>query len=94
MVWHPQAARRGFVGRRHRLDAARSACSSISLGFEASFEELAEASSTGDARLIQHRRADLALKYRLDYLTQLVPDLKAKYGLMLIGEWQSRIVLF
>jgi quercetin dioxygenase-like cupin family protein len=55
-------------------------------GFEAFFEELAEASSTGDARLIQQRRADLALKYRLDYLTELVPDLKAKYCLMLIGE--------
>jgi hypothetical protein len=54
-------------------------------GFEAFFEELA-ASATGDARQIQQRRADLAAKYRLSYFTDLVPDLKAKHGLKLIGE--------
>lgn len=58
----------------------------VPAGFEAFFEELAQASVTGDAGLIQQRRADLAVKYRLGYLTELVPDLKAKYGLKLIGE--------
>jgi quercetin dioxygenase-like cupin family protein len=55
-------------------------------GLEAFFEELAEAAATGDAGQIQQRRADLAVKYRLDYPAELVPELKAKYGLKLIGE--------
>jgi quercetin dioxygenase-like cupin family protein len=55
-------------------------------GFEAFFEELAEAAATGDAGQVQQRRADLAAKYRLEYLTELVPALKAKYGLKLTGE--------
>jgi hypothetical protein len=55
-------------------------------GFEALFEELAAASSTGDASELQKRRAGLAVKYRLDYLTQLVPVLNEKHGLKLIGE--------
>ena len=55
-------------------------------GFEAFFEDLAEAAATNDARLAQQRRADLASKYGLTYLTELVPDLKARYGLKLIGE--------
>ena len=58
----------------------------VPAGFEAFFEELAAASTTGDARQMQQRRADLAVKYRLHYPTELVPDLKAKYGLKLIGE--------
>ena len=58
----------------------------VPAGFEAFFEELAEASATGDARQVQQRRAALAVKYRLDYPTELVPHLKAKYGLKLIGE--------
>jgi quercetin dioxygenase-like cupin family protein len=58
----------------------------VPAGFEAFFEELAEASATGDARQIQQRRADLAVKYRLSYPTELVPDLKARHGLKLIGE--------
>jgi quercetin dioxygenase-like cupin family protein len=56
----------------------------VPAGFEAFFEELA--SATGDARQIQQRRADLAVKYRLGYPTDPVPALKAKYGLKLIGE--------
>ena len=55
-------------------------------GFEAFFEELAAAPATGDSRRIQQRRADLAANYRLGYFTDLVPDLKAKHGLKLIGE--------
>ena len=55
-------------------------------GLEAFFEELAQAAATGDAGQIQQRRANLAVKYRLDYPTELVPELKAKYGLKLIGE--------
>ena len=58
----------------------------VPAGFEAFFEEMAEAAATGDAGQIQQRRADLAAKYRLDYPTDLVPELKAKYGLKLIGE--------
>ena len=58
----------------------------VPAGFETFFEELAEAAATGDARQIQERRADLAVKYRLDYPSELVPELKAKYGLKLIGE--------
>jgi preprotein translocase subunit Sec63 len=58
----------------------------VPAGFEAFFEDLAAATATGDASQIRQRRADLAVKYRLDYLTELVPDLKAKYGLKLIGE--------
>lgn len=54
--------------------------------FEAFFEELAAASATGDARQTQQRRADLAAKYRLGYFTELVPALKAKHRLKLIGE--------
>ena len=45
-----------------------------------------EAAATGDAGQIQQRRADLAVKYRLHYLTEMVPELKARYGLKLIGE--------
>jgi quercetin dioxygenase-like cupin family protein len=58
----------------------------IPAGFEAFFEELAAASATRDARQIQQRRADLAVKYRLRYLTELVPALKATHNLKLIGE--------
>ena len=58
----------------------------VPAGFEAFFEELAAATATGDASQIRKRRADLAVKYRLNYLTELVPELKAKYGLKLIGE--------
>ena len=58
----------------------------VPAGFEAFFEELAEASATGDALQVRQRRADLASKYGLTYLTELVPDLKARYGLKLIGE--------
>jgi hypothetical protein len=50
------------------------------------FEELAAASATGDARQTQQRRAELAAKYRLGYFTELVPALKAKHRLKLIGE--------
>ena len=53
---------------------------------EAFSEELAAASATGDARQTQQRRADLAAKYRLGYFTELVPALKAKHRLKLIGE--------
>lgn len=45
-----------------------------------------EAAATGDAGQIQRRRESLAVKYRLDYPADLVPELKAKYGLKLIGE--------
>jgi len=55
-------------------------------GFEAFFEELAEALATGDAQQVQQRRIDLGVRHRLDYLTEWVPDLKAKYDLRLIGE--------
>ena len=58
----------------------------VPAGFEAFFEELAQAAASGDARQIQQRREDLAVKYRLDYPAELVPELKAKYGLKLIGE--------
>lgn len=58
----------------------------VPAGFEAFFEELAEAAATRDAGQIQQRRADLAVKYRLEYPTEMVPHLKAKYGLKLIGE--------
>jgi hypothetical protein len=58
----------------------------VPAGFEAFFEELAQAFATGDAQQIQQRREDLAVKYRLGYPTDLVPALKAKYGLKLIGE--------
>jgi quercetin dioxygenase-like cupin family protein len=58
----------------------------VPAGFEAFFEELAAASATGDARHIQQRRTDLAVKYRLGYFTELVPDLKERHGLKLIGE--------
>lgn len=67
-------------------DPARTVEVVVPAGFEAFFEELAEAAATGDAGQIQQRRADLAVKYRLDYPTDLVPELKAKYGLKLIGE--------
>jgi len=58
----------------------------VPAGFEAFFAELAQASVTGDTQQIQQRRADLAVRYRLDYLTELVPELKARHGLELIGE--------
>jgi len=67
-------------------EVARTVEVVVPAGFEAFFEELAQASATGDARQIQQRRADLAVKYRLGYPTDLVPALKAKYGLKLIGE--------
>jgi hypothetical protein len=56
--------------------------------FEAFVEELAQASATSDARHTQQRRERLAVKYRLGYPADLVPALKAKYGLKLIGEQQ------
>jgi hypothetical protein len=59
-----------------------------SAGFEAFVEELAQASATSDARHTQQRRERLAVKYRLGYPADLVPALKAKYGLKLIGEQQ------
>ena len=55
-------------------------------GFEAFFEELAAPSATDDARQTKQPRADLAAKYRLGYFTDLVPALKAKHRLKLIGE--------
>jgi quercetin dioxygenase-like cupin family protein len=55
-------------------------------GPETFFEELAQAAATGDAGQIQQRRLELAAKYQLDYPTEQVPELKAKYGLQLIGE--------
>jgi quercetin dioxygenase-like cupin family protein len=58
----------------------------VPAGFEAFFEELAQASAAGDARQVQQRRADLAVKYRLGYPAGLIPELKAKHGLKLIGE--------
>jgi hypothetical protein len=58
----------------------------VPAGFEAFFEELAEASATGEAGQIQQRRGNLAVKYRLGYPTELLPELKAKHGLKLIGE--------
>jgi quercetin dioxygenase-like cupin family protein len=58
----------------------------VPAGFEAFFEELAEASATGEAGQIQQRRGNLAAKYRLGYPTELLPELKAKHGLKLIGE--------
>ncbi|MGE5287098.1 MAG: cupin domain-containing protein [Micromonosporaceae bacterium] len=67
-------------------DPARTVEVVVPAGFEVFFEELAEAAAIGDAGQIQQRRADLAVKYRLDYPTDLVPELKAKYGLKLIGE--------
>ena len=67
-------------------EVARTVEVVVPAGFEAFFEELAQASATGDARQIQQRRADLAVKYRLGYPTDLVPALQAKYGLKLIGE--------
>jgi hypothetical protein len=67
-------------------EVARSVEVIVPARFEAFFEELAAASATGDARQIQQRRADLAAKYRLGYPADLVPELKAKYGLKLIGE--------
>ncbi len=47
-------------------------------GFEAYFVELAEA---GDP----HRRAELAQKYGVTYLSDWIPDLTAKYNLKLLG---------
>jgi quercetin dioxygenase-like cupin family protein len=67
-------------------EVARTVEVIVPAGFEAFFEELAQASATGDARQIQQRRADLAVKYRLGYPTDLVHALKAKYDLKLIGE--------
>jgi quercetin dioxygenase-like cupin family protein len=67
-------------------EVARTVEVVVPAGFEAFFEELAQAFATGDAGQIQQRRADLAVKYRLGYPTDLVPALKAKYGLKLIGE--------
>jgi quercetin dioxygenase-like cupin family protein len=67
-------------------EVARTVEVVVPAGFEAFFEELARASATGDAGQIQRRRADLAVKYRLEYPADLVPALKAKYGLKLIGE--------
>jgi hypothetical protein len=59
-----------------------------SAGFETLVEELAPASATSDARQTQQRREHFAVKYRLSYATDLVPALKAKHGLKLIGEQQ------
>lgn len=67
-------------------EPAKTAEVIVPAGFEAFFEELAQASATGDTRQIQQRRADLATMYRLGYPTELVPELKAKHGLKLIGE--------
>jgi len=67
-------------------EVARTVEVVVPAGFEAFFEELAQVSVTGDARQIEQGRADLAVKYRLGYPTDLVPALKAKYGLKLIGE--------
>jgi quercetin dioxygenase-like cupin family protein len=67
-------------------DPARTIEVVVPAGLEAFFEELAEAAAIADAGQIQQRRADLAVRYRLDYSTDLVPELKAKYGLKLIGE--------
>ena len=55
-------------------------------GFEAFFEDLAQAAATGDAGQVRQRRAELVARHRLGYLTDLVPALKAKYGLKMIGE--------
>jgi hypothetical protein len=59
-----------------------------SAGIEAFVEELAQASATSAAQQAQQRREHLAGKYRLRYPAGLVPALKAKYGLKLIGEQQ------
>ena len=67
-------------------DPARTVEVIVPAGFEAFFAELAEAYAAGDARQLQQRRADLAVKYRLGYPAELVPELKAKHGLKLIGE--------
>src|SRR5512146_187066 len=57
----------------------------LSAGFEVFVEELAQASATSDARQAQQRREHLAVKYRLSCPADLVPALKAKHGLKLIG---------
>jgi hypothetical protein len=54
-------------------------------GFEPFAEELAPASAASDARQARQRREHLAVKYRLSYPADLVPALKVKYGLKLIG---------
>jgi quercetin dioxygenase-like cupin family protein len=58
----------------------------VPAGFEAFFAEVAQAFAAGDARQAQQRRADLAVKYRLSYPAGLIPELKARHGLKLIGE--------
>ena len=59
-------------------------------GFEAFFEDLAQAAATGDAGRVRQRRAELVARHRRGYLTDLVPALNAKYGLKMIGEQRSR----
>ena len=80
----PRAVAHAFWNPADKL--ARTVEAIAPAGFEAFFEELAAASATGDARQTQQRRADLAAKYRLGYFTELVPALKAKHRLKLIGE--------
>src|SRR5512142_31452 len=66
-------------------EVARTVEVVVPAGFETFFEELAQAFATRDAAQIQQRREDLAVKYRLGYPAGLVPELKAKHGLKLIG---------
>jgi hypothetical protein len=78
------------AARRRRRPSARTGWGvpgvwRPSAGFEAFAEELAQASATSDARQTQQRREHLAVKYRLSYPADLVPALKAKCGLKLIG---------
>jgi hypothetical protein len=81
------------AARRRRRRSARTRWSvpgvwRPSAGFEAFVEELAPASAASDARQTQQRREHFAVKYRLSYPADLVPALKAKCGLKLIGGQQ------
>lgn len=55
-------------------------------GFERFFDELADVFQSAARDEIPTRRAELAIKYRHTYLMDWVPELKAKYGLKLLGE--------
>jgi hypothetical protein len=79
------------AARRRRRRSARTRWSvpgvwRPSAGFEAFVEELAPASAASGVRQTQQWRERFAVRYRLSYPAGLVPALKAKYGLKLIGE--------
>jgi len=56
-------------------------------GFERFFETLGEIARTaGGPEDFAARRAELGRKYHLDFVPDWIPELKAKYGLKLLGE--------